>query len=82
MQEPINYELFVKNLCWLQNRYAMPQRTLSALTGIPLPVLRMTERGQVIPRLNDDLILRLCQIFDLSPAALLEIDLTNAPSHP
>ena len=76
MHEPINYELFAKNLCWLQNRYAMPQRTLSALTGIPLPVLRMTERGQVVPRLNEDLISRLCQIFDISAEGLLTHDLS------
>lgn len=76
MHEPINYELFARNLCWLQDRYAMPQRTLSALTGIPLPVLRMTERGQVIPRLNGPLVSRLCQIFDISAEGLLTRDLS------
>ena len=74
---PENCDLFVRNLCWLRKKYALPQKTLAALTGISLPILRMTERGEVIPRLTEEFVRRLCQIFDLSADQLMNTDLTQ-----
>ena len=55
----------------------MPQKTLAALSGISLPILRMTERGQVIPRITEELVARLCAIFNVTAEELL-----NGEPHP
>ena len=76
MNHAANSEYFVRNLCYLRKKYALPQKSLAALTGISLPILRMTERGAVLPRLTDEFVSRLCQIFNVTPDALLDSDLT------
>ena len=76
MNHAANSEYFVRNLCYLRKKYALPQKFLAALTGISLPILRMTERGEVLPRLTDEFVSRLCQIFNVTPDALLDSDLT------
>ena len=68
--------IFAANIRYLRTKYAMPQKTLSKLTGISLPILRMTERGEVCPRLTDQTLARLCAIFDTTPDALLHSDLS------
>ena len=72
-----NYERFVRNLIWLRKKYAMPQKSLAALSGISLPILRMTERGQVIPRITEELVCRLCAIFNVTEEELLNDEMSS-----
>ena len=70
-----NYERFAENLVFLRKKYAMPQKTLAALSGISLPILRLTERGEVIPRITEELVARLCAIFNVTEEELLNEEL-------
>ena len=72
-----NYERLAGNLIFLRKKYAMPQKTLAALSGISLPILRLTERGQVIPRITEERLARLCGIFNVTQEELLNTDLTE-----
>ena len=71
----INGELFSKNLIYLRTRYALPQKSLAKLTGISLPILKMTERGEVIPRITAAALERLCAVFAVTSDELLHRDL-------
>ena len=77
MNHAANSEYFVRNLCYLRKKYALPQKSLAALTGISLPILRMTERGEVLPRLTEQFFDRLCQIFTVTADALLSSALSQ-----
>ncbi len=77
MNDYLEGERFVHNLCFLRKKYGVPQKSLAALAGISLPILRLTERGQVVPRLTQEQLTRLCQIFNITPNALLQTDLTK-----
>ena len=76
MTIPENTEIFVNNLCYLRKKYSMSQRALASLTDISLPILRMIERREVQPRLTEELISRLCQIFNVAPDTLLNSNLS------
>ena len=76
MSMNINAEVFGKNLVYLRTKYALPQKAVARLTGISLPILRMTERGEVIPRLTEDNLSRLCGVFNVTPGELLQQELS------
>ena len=73
----INMELFAKNLVYLRGKYALPQKALARLTGISLPILRMTERGEVLPRITPQIRTRLCQVLNVTADELFHTDLQH-----
>ena len=58
---------FLDNLAELRKRKGLSQKQVAILTGIPLPILRMVERGEVILEPDDSRYLLLCQLLDLHP---------------
>lgn len=69
--------VFGANIRFLREKYSLPRKSLSKHTGISLPVLRMTEQGEVMPRLTQETIMRLCRIFDVTPDELLHTRITE-----
>ena len=58
---------FLDNLAELRKKKGLSQKQVAILTGIPLPILRMVERGEVILEPDDSRYLSLCQLLDLHP---------------
>jgi transcriptional regulator with XRE-family HTH domain len=69
-------EILVRNLIFLRKKYALSHSALAALTGIRRPLWRMMEREGAVPPLTEERLRRLCQIFNVTTAELLETDLS------
>ena len=58
---------FIPNIAELRKKKSLTQKQVAMLTGIPLPILRMIERGKVILDPDDPRYLALCQLLELHP---------------
>ena len=58
----------------LRKMHGLSQKQLAMLTGIPLPVLRMMERGQLTPEADNPRLAALCQVFGVAAGELLDTD--------
>ena len=67
-------DAFSKNLMSLRKMHGLSQKQLAMLTGIPLPVLRMMERGQLTPEADNPRLAALCQVFGVAAGELLDTD--------
>ena len=71
----MNGDTLGKNLSYLRKKYALSRRALANLSGAQEDVLKGIEDGSLSPELPIEVFQRMCQIFNLSPDDLAQVNL-------
>ena len=73
----LDEKIFAPNLAYLRKKYALSQMALAKLTGCGVHYIRAIEKGVAYARLPQEVLDRLCLIFQVTQDELTQQKLRN-----